>query len=371
MKRTILVICVTLLFPVMLLAQSLPLTMRPDGGNKRASVSETVGITDISIHYDRPGVKGRDGKIWGQLVPVGYADQGFGTSKAAPWRAGSNENTTFGCSTDVTINGQPLPAGKYGFFVAYGTDECTLIFSKNASSWGSFYYKPEEDVLRVKVKPQAIDHKVEWLKYEFLDETDSTATVGLQWERLLIPFTVGVDYVQTQLAQIRKELRSERGFAWEAWNQAAAWCALHHTNLQEASLWADSATGINFGGAGIFTPWATRADVLTQLGRTDEADSIMKRALPLGSMNELHVYGRQLLAQKRVKAATDVFTLNYKKNPGQFTTLMGMARASSANGDYKTALKYATQAQPLAPDPINKNGVEAAITKLKNGQDIN
>ncbi|TDX00611.1 DUF2911 domain-containing protein [Dinghuibacter silviterrae] len=370
MKLTM--ICgVLALLPVFTMAQSLPLTMKPDGGNKRASVAETIGITDVSIHYDRPGVKGRDGKIWGQLVPVGFYDQGFGPSKASPWRAGANENTTISFSTDVTINGQPLPAGKYGFFVAYGPDECTLIFSKNYTSWGSFFYNDNEDALRVKVKPVALDHKVEWLRYEFTDETDNSATVALEWEKLLIPFTVSVDYVQTQLAQMRKELRTERGFTWFAWNQAAAWCAQNHTNLEEASLWADSSVGPNFGGSSSFTAWSTKADILNQLGKTAEAAEVMKKALPLGSMAELHQYGRQLLTEKKPKEALEVFTVNYKKNPGQFTTLMGMARGLSANGNYKEALKYATEAQPLAPDPGNKVHVQDVIDKLKNGQDIN
>src|SRR5215510_631620 len=92
------------------------LTTPPDGGNKKAMVGERIGITDVTIHYDRPGVKGREGKIWGQLVYTGFTDLGFGTSKAAPWRAGANENTTIEFSTDVKIEGQSLPAGKYGFF---------------------------------------------------------------------------------------------------------------------------------------------------------------------------------------------------------------------------------------------------------------
>src|SRR6202789_354479 len=116
------------------------LTALPDGGNRRASVSEQVGLTDITIHYNRPHVNKRDGHIWGELIPVGYVDQGFGTSKAAPWRAGANENTTIEFSTDVKIEGQTLPAGKYGFSIAYDPNECTLIFSKNSTSWGSFYY---------------------------------------------------------------------------------------------------------------------------------------------------------------------------------------------------------------------------------------
>src|ERR1700735_5110486 len=86
------------------------LTALPDGGNKQAVVSERIGITDVTLHYNRPGVKGREGQIWGKLIPEGYADLGFGTSKAAPWRAGSNENTTIEFTTDVLVEGQPLPA---------------------------------------------------------------------------------------------------------------------------------------------------------------------------------------------------------------------------------------------------------------------
>src|SRR6201989_2133999 len=140
------------------------LTALPNGGNKKASVTERVGITDVTIQYNRPGVKGREGKIWGQLIPTGYTDQGFGSSKAAPWRAGANENTTIEFSTDVKIEGQPLAAGKYGFFIAYDSSESTLIFSKNSTSWGSFFYNEQEDALRVKVKPVATNKSIEWLK---------------------------------------------------------------------------------------------------------------------------------------------------------------------------------------------------------------
>ena len=112
------------------------LTALPDGGNYKASVTERIGITDVTIHYSRPGVKGREGKIWGQLVPVGYAEIGSGAAKSVPWRAGANENTTIEFTTDVLVEGQPLTAGKYGFFVVYDPAGSTLIFSRNSTSWG-------------------------------------------------------------------------------------------------------------------------------------------------------------------------------------------------------------------------------------------
>ena len=347
------------------------LTSLPSGGNKTASVSEWIGITNVSIHYSRPGVKGREGHIWGGLVPVGYVDQGFGPSKQAPWRAGANESTTIEFSTDVKIEGQPLPAGKYGFFIAYDPNECTLIFSKNSTSWGSFFYRADEDALRVKVKPVAADKSVEWLKYEFTGQTPSSAVVALQWEKQVIPFKIDVDVVNTQLASFRKELRTDKGFTWQGWDQAAAYCAQNKANLDEALLWADTATSANFGGDKVFQAWSTKAMVLDAMGRSAESADVMKKALPFGEMGDLHQYGRALIAQKKPKEALEVFKMNYDKHPGVFTTNMGLARGYSATGDYKTALTYAQKAQPQAPNKPNKDVVDKAIITLQSGKDIN
>src|SRR5580704_1093088 len=177
MKKTSPAIVLMALLQLLILnIASAQLTGLPSGGNKKAWIGERVGVTDVSIHYDRPGGKGREGQIWGKLIPVGFADLGFGNTKLAPWRAGANENTTIEFSTNVKVEGHDLPAGKYGFFIAYDPNECTLIFSKNSSSWGSFYYDPKEDVLRVKVKPVPSDKSVEWLKYEFVNQTKTGAT---------------------------------------------------------------------------------------------------------------------------------------------------------------------------------------------------
>jgi len=368
MKKMILYL-LTVAFTVSCFAQ-IPLTFSPSGGNKKASVSERIGLTDVTITYDRPGVKGREGKIWGQLVHAGFIDQQFGSSKAVPWRAGANENTTFKFSSDVKIEAQSLSAGKYGFFIAYGPDECTLIFSKNSTSWGSYYYSEKEDALRVKVKPQALDKNVEWLKYEFLNETENSAVIALQWEKLSIPFKIEVDYVKEQLESFRRELRTENGFIWQSWDQAAQWCVQHNTNLEEALLWTDSATNGGFGGEKSFQAWSTKAQVLQKLGKGAEAAAVMQKALPFGSMNDVHQYARQLLGMKLSKMAFDVFKTNFEKYPTEFTTLMGMARGYSATGDYKNALKYANLALPLAPTQ-QKAGVQNMIDKLKDGKDIN
>jgi tetratricopeptide (TPR) repeat protein len=370
MKKTVLTI---LLFAAITTTTFSQLTMPADGGNKKAFVGERIGITDVTIHYDRPGVKGREGKIWGSVVHTGFADLRFGTSKAAPWRAGSNENTTIEFSNDVKIEGKNLPAGKYGFFIAYDPDECTLIFSKNSTSWGSYFYNDKEDALRVKVKPVKTDKSVEWLKYEFMEEKENSATIALQWEKLMIPFKVEVDLDKLQFESFRRELRGERSFSpgWQSYQQAARYAYDRNTNLEEGLAWANQAISDPFVGDRNFTTLSTKADILSKLGRNSEADSIMKIALPLGNTQQIHQYARQLLAQKKNKEALEVFKLNYQKNPNQFVTLMGLTRGYSANADYKNALKYANMAAPLAEGDQAKKAVKTMIEKLKEGKDVN
>jgi len=347
------------------------LTSLPSGGNKKAAVTERIGLTDVTINYDRPAVKGREGQIWGKLVPEGYTDQGFGTSKAAPWRAGANENTTITFTSDVTIEGKPLPAGKYGFFIAYAPTECTLIFSRNNSSWGSFFYDPKEDALRVTVKPITLNNEVERLRYEFIDQKENAATIALEWEKLSIPFKVEVDYVNQQLEAFRRELRNSQGFTYNAYMQAAQFCATRNVALQEGLTWADAAVSMPGIGDKNFNTLSTKAQVLAALNRKDEADAIMKEALPLGKVTDVHVYARTLITQKRNKDAFDAFQFNYNKHPNEFTTNMGMARGYSAMGDYKKALDYLKKAQAQAPDDLNKNNIASLMPKLEKGQDIN
>ena len=347
------------------------LTTLPDGGNYKASVTERIGITDVTLNYSRPGVKGREGKVWGALVPVGYAEIGTGAAKSVPWRAGANENTTIEFTTDVLVEGQPLAAGKYGFFILYDPSGSTLIFSRNSTSWGSFTYDPKEDVLRVKVQPVPMDKEVERLKYEFMDQKENTATIALEWEKLSIPFKVEVDYVKTQLESFRRELRSDKAFTWEPWVQAAQFCAQRNVDLDEGLVWAgqiaDNPATRNFASL------SAKAQILALQSKTAKADSIMKEALPLGTMADIHVYGRQLLTEKKPKEALETFKFNYDKHPNEMMTNVGLARGYSANGEYKKALEYMKKAQAVVPatDPIKKANIEKMIPILEQGKDIN
>ena len=368
MKKTSLAVASLFLLLPFVKAQ---LTTTPNGGNKKATVEERIGLTDVTIHYDRPGVKGREGKIWGTLVPYGFTDLGFGTSKAAPWRAGANENTTIEFSTDVKVEGKHLAAGKYGFFITVGKEESILIFSKNSTSWGSFFYNDKEDALRVTVKQKTSDQSVEWLRYEFMNQTGSGATIALLWEKWMFPFNVETDLNKNQADLFRNELKSNKGFEWKTWAQAAEWCAEKNTNLQEGLQWADYAISGQYIGEKNFKTLSIKSRLLSMTGKVAEADALMKEALSLGNIDEILGYAGKLMAAKKTKEAADLFRVYYKKYPNQFGTNMGMVSALSSEGNFKEALKYANAALKQAPGEGNKKNVENVIEKLKAGKEVN
>jgi tetratricopeptide (TPR) repeat protein len=361
-----------ILFAVPLCAQVPYNSAAPNGYTKKAIVSEQVGLTQVTITYHRPAVKGREGKVWGELVHKGFVDQGFGNRKPAPWRAGANENTVIEFDNDVKIEGQTLPKGKYGFFIAYDPLESIVIFSKKSDAWGSFFYDEKEDALRVKVKPQPLEKSVEFLKYEFLNQTPESAVVALSWEKLAIPFKVEVDSLKQQFDAFVTELQNPRSYTPQALNIAASWTLQNNYQLEKGLEWATTATAPNFpGDPTSFPALSTKAAILEKLGKSAEAAAIIKSALPFGSVGQLQQLGRQLLAAKNPKAAMEVFQFNYDKNPNQFAALVGMARGLSASGEYSKALEFANKALPLAPNDANKKAVEAMIEKLKAGKDIN
>lgn len=342
----------------------------PNGPSKKAAVHEQVGLTQVSITYHRPAVNGREGQIWGNLVHKGFVKQGFGPDNPAPWRAGANENTIIEFENDVKIEGQNLAKGKYALFIAYDPIESMVIFSRKTDAWGSFFYDEKDDVLRVKVKPQTLEKSVEWLKYDFMNQTPNSAVITLSWEKLALPFKVEVDVLKQQFDLLVSEAKNPSGFTAEGLNVAATWCLTNNYQLEKGLEWIEFAIS-TFNGGQKFPVLATKAQLLEKLGKPTEAAAIMKQALPLGNMLEVHQYGRQLLTLKKPKEALAVFQMNYDKNPTQFTTILGMTRALSANGNYEKALEFAMKALPLAPNEQNKQAVQTMIDKLKAGKDVN
>jgi tetratricopeptide (TPR) repeat protein len=362
-----------------LFAQLFPgLTLPPSGNNQRSFVSQHIGPVEVSIDYSSPAVHGPDGKdrrgeIWGKLVPYGMTNLGFGNGKPGPWRAGANENTVLATSNDVIIDGKRLPAGRYGVHMIAGPEEWTVVFSKDSTSWGSFWYDEAADALRVKAKPHKNDYR-EWLTYEFTARRPSEATVEMQWEDLAVPLTIKVNNIDDiYVTRLRQELEAVRGFHYKGYAAAAMYCVQVNTHLDQALEWAEAAVSMPGIGQANFETLSAKSQVLAKMGRQAEADTAMQAAIhhPTASPFDFHQYGRQLIAEKKYQEALAVFKLSAERNGDAWPVHVGLARGYSGVGDVKTALEHARKALEQAPDPLNRDSLQAMVKTLAAGQPIN
>lgn len=353
-------------------ALSQGVTLPPSGDNQRASVSQHIGLVKVSVDYSSPRVhfagQDRTGKIWGELVPYGLHDLGFNDCKSCPWRAGANENTVFTVSHDVKVEGKPLPAGTYGLHMLAGKEVFTVIFSKNATSWGSFSYDPNEDALRVDVKPAKNEFR-EWLTYEFTDREPSKATLALMWENLKVPFAISVDdVVDLYFKKLRLEIRGF-GFNPQDLQAAAQYSLTSGKNLDEGLAWAKRSVSAPFVGNENFQTLSTLAMLEMATGKGGDADKTFEKlvASPLATPIQVHGLGRQLLQQGKKAEALKIFQANAKRFPNQWPVNVGLARGYAANGDNKKALEHAKLALTQAPDEPNKKALGAMVADLEKG----
>jgi hypothetical protein len=354
-------------------AQFPGVTLPHSGDNQKSTVTQTLGLVQVGVAYSSPDVHAPDGtdrrgKVWGQLVPYGMTDLGFGTCGAqCPWRGGANENTVFTTSHDIQVQGQPLPAGSYGLHFIPGQNDWTVIFSKNHTSWGSYFYDPKEDALRVQVKPEKAPY-TEWLTYDFTDRRPDKATLALRWEELQVPIQLAVpNLVDLYIESLRRELRSDAGFTWTNKVAAAQYALQNKANLQEAEGWAADAVNAGFGGQANFTTLSTLAQIQEANGKKAEAAKNMDLAInhPTANPTEVHQYGRQLQGQGRNDEAMKVFELNAKKHPNQWPTELGLARGHFGLGRKAQALEHARKALTQAPTGPAKQNVEAFLQEVE------
>jgi tetratricopeptide (TPR) repeat protein len=320
--------------------------------SQSAEVSQTIGLTEITIRYHRPEVNDR--KIWGGLVPYG-----------AVWRAGANINTTISFSDPVTIEGKPLDKGTYGLHMIPNEEEWTIIFSKNSTSWGSFSYDQQEDALRANVKPEAGSmHNA--LTYEFDQLQPDSAVVELEWEKVVVPFKVSVDVHDLAQTSLKKQLRNLSGYSWVGWDDAANYLLGEKVGLADALIYADKSIQIE----DRYDNEMTKAKVLVLLSRKDEAAGAEKRALELATPFELHAYARQLMGEKRNEEAFAIFRKNADQHPGEWFVHVGLARMYCAQGNFDLAAKEMTVGLAGAPDN-QKASVDGLVKRLEAKQDIN
>jgi len=336
--------------PGVSLAQSLVLDL-PDQ-SQRAESSQKIGITNITINYHRPLVKSR--KIWDGLVPYGKV-----------WRAGANENTTITFSDPIMIEGKPLDKGTYGLHMIPNADEWTIIFSKNSTSWGSFTYDQAEDALRVTVKPKAADMH-DALTYDFDQLQPDSAVVELEWEKVAVPFKVSVDVHDVVQASLKKQLRNLSQYTWMSWDDAANYLLTEKIALDDALTYANK----SIENEDRYDNEMTKSKVLTALNRKDDAAVAEKKALNLANPLQIHLFARQLQAQKRSEEAFTIFRENAKKHPDQWFVHTGLARMYSAQGKFDDAAKEMKLALAAAPDN-QKSYLDGLMRQLEAKQDIN
>jgi hypothetical protein len=339
----------------------------PSGNNPRATISEEVGITSMTIKYSRPDVNKREGKIWGELIPYGFASPSLVTNKnEMPWRAGANENTIITFEHDVKVQGKNLKAGTYGLSMAVWPDSVLLIFSNQSGSWGSFFYDPKNDALRVPTKPVVLEKSVEWLKYEFIEQKENYCVIALQWEKLSIPFRVDVEVDNIVIAKLREEVTGQKGFNQLNLVAAANYCLNKNSNLEEALAWSQRAASLKS-----FGTLNTLSTAYTKNNKIPQADSSMNEALVFANPNQYMGSGRAMITAKRLDRALEIFDASQKKNGEVYAVNAGYMSYYSAIGNFAKALGYANAALAQAPNEATKTTILGFIAKLKDGKDIN
>jgi tetratricopeptide (TPR) repeat protein len=313
---------------------------------------QRIGITDITINYHRPLTNGR--QIWGKLAPYGQV-----------WRAGANENTTIMFSDPVTIEGQLLDKGTYGLHMIPGENEWTVIFSKDANSWGSFSYKQDDDALRVKVKPAAVETH-DALAYDFDEVKPDSTVVTMRWDKVAVPFKVSVKVNDLVTASIHRQLYGLNQYYWEGWDDAAGYFLANKINLDEALKYEDQSIQSDER----YDNLLNKSKILDAMGRKEDAKVFHEKALDKANALQLYFYARQLQGEKKQDEALAIFRSTAKKFPDYWTSHMGLARVYSAQGDFDNAVKEVKLSLADAPDS-NKPNLEGYVMKLQAKQDIN
>jgi len=278
-------------------AQTPPLAIKPLRPSQKATVMQTVGVTDITITYSRPPVNKRT--IFADAPPEMEAlHKGEATldnqNERKPgwpivpynhvWRAGANEATLFQVTDDVLINGQPLKAGSYSMHTIPGKDEWTVIFNNDPGQWGSFSYDAAKDALRVKTKPQAAGDNQEWLVYTFDPVTDNSATVNLRWEKVRVPFTVEVKDVKAAWRKHADEMIAANPTAGQLPAQVAQTLYARFKDYEQALNYVEQSIKVKE----TFGNLSLKSNILWDMGKKDEAKTVADAAIAKGKADKVN-----------------------------------------------------------------------------------
>jgi hypothetical protein len=323
-----------------------------------ASITQTIGISTVSVSYSRPSVKGRE--IWGALVPYGWNVQTFGSANSAPWRSGANENTVIKFSHHATVEGHKVPAGSYGLFFVINKDNSgEVILSKDYRSWGSFWYDPEQDEMRARINLRDIPNS-ELLTYDFSNLTKTSGELCLNWEKKQFPVKIEFAVDDIVLANAVEELKGTVGFSWQGYASAAGYALQNKTNYDQAMLWIDQAIAQNSN----FNTLRIKSGLLKATGKAEESEKMLKDAIAVATENELNSYGYQLMNNGEHDRAIEMFILNTQRHPKSANVWDSLGEGYATKGDKKNAIINFKKSLSLNPPANVKDNSEKYLKQL-------
>lgn len=232
----------------------------------KAVVQQRVGLTDITIDYSRPSVKSRT--IFGQLVPYNQL-----------WRTGANRVSIVSFSTDVMVEGQRLPAGKYGLLTIPGEDRWIIIFNSDTTLWGADGYDQKKDLLRVDVTPSDFSGYTETFTISIDDIRENGATLFIAWENIKVPVNLEVEVDKRALANIEKAIR-ENHRDWRTFRNSAQYFLSKNIQMDRALEFINRSIELN---PDNWYSHYLRGEILASLGNFSEALNAGNTALRMGN----------------------------------------------------------------------------------------
>jgi hypothetical protein len=312
-----------------------------------ATVSQKIGVTEVSVNYHRPGVKGR--VIWGELTPYDQV-----------WRTGANEVTTITFSDPVTLDGSPLAAGTYGLFTVPRTGRWTVIFSSNTTTWGTVY-DSTKDVLKIEAVPREAAGPTEWMMFSFTDLSDTSATLELRWEKLVVPVRIGVNTVEVVLGRARKEFAAGPDTGrWQMLRQAAGYALGQNASLDEALSWIDRSLAVNRN----LPSLCMKADILGKSGDASKSAALLDEAIAAAKEEDVVSYAGNLRRDNRAARAVEIVGMYEAKNGGSYAIDRALGESYDAAGDKAKALSSLESAAKKAPGEKEKAEVGKLIDSL-------
>ena len=315
--------------------------------SQRATVTQIIGVAEISVVYHRPAVRGR--QIWDGLVPYGQV-----------WRAGANENTILRLSHPVSIGGTELRAGMYGLHVIPNADKWIVAINKDSTSWGSYSYVEKLDAVRVEVKPKETPHR-EWLTYEIDPVSMDQGRLTLSWEKLSASIDIHVDTPAQVVEKLRKDLEGPLKDKWQTWHGAAEYCLEYDLNLDEALAWSDHAASLD---SNNFAVLAVRAGLLEKLGEQEAADEVFASAVKIANSAELTTYAYGQLQSQKFERAAGLAEIAIQRTPTSWWAWSTLAEAQEGLGLVEQAAANYAKAIELVRDENQKAFLQDKLNKL-------